>query len=264
MNFEFLIYLLILLIAVIVIFKVIKKLIFAILTVITLFILVFVGIGALVYADYNYLSSNENFTIDLVYQKEDSFVLGVEIPFENSEMKIEKAKSIGDLNSISKSIKSKDNKFLVIIDEELFEKLISNRQVSLTKILPEEQTQDLNLQVSGSEIIELLDSELIEEELILIIIEENEIPLIFQDVAVSTLEEAFVNLESELGMEAQELIFLLSLYDSVQDEKNILSLIEGFKKGTLEVYPNRFVFRLVKLFPVDTIRNFLPDNLNIN
>lgn len=262
MNYELLIYLLIIIVAIVIIFKVIKKLVFAILTVIVLLILIIVGVGALVYADYNYLTSKGNSTLELVYQKDSEFILGIQVPIKNSEILIEEASSILDLNEISKDIKSDENKFLIIIDNVLFEEIVAKRSVSLSKIIPEEVSSDLNLEISGGELIDILDSNQIEEELISLIIQENEVPVMFQQAASDVLEETLYGIENNYSLSTKEIIFLATFFDSIEDEKNLFTLIEGFKKGTLEIYPNRFVFKLIRFFPVDTIRNFLPENLN--
>lgn len=260
MDLELIFYLLILLVIIVVIFKVIKKLIFAIFAVIALIIVVIVGLGALVYADYNYLTKNENFTVELVYQKDSEYVLGVEIPIIESELQVEDVSSLS-IENLDKDVKSRDNKFLVIVDDVLFQKLMSQSNISLNDIIQDENLNDVSLDITGEQVSNILETQEFQQELTQIVMEENDIPLIYEETTQEALDDVLAQVDENSQITPQEAIFLLAMSNAIEQESNILTLIEGFKNETLQIYPDRFVFKLVRSLPVETIQGFLPEDM---
>lgn len=254
---EFLLYLVIIIVIVILIFKIIKKLVYAVLTVIFFFILLFAGVGGLIYADYNYITDNQDVLFKVVYEKNGEYLFGVDIPVKNSTIDNSQIKGISDLSRISKKIESEQKTFLIILDSQLFEKLILNRTFSLAETLELPSDFNLDLTFEGSELLKIIESSTPEQEVSNLLLGESSIAPILNLMGDDFLANLISSETLGIDLSINELLFLFILTQSIEDQRNMVLLIEGFKEEELEIYPNRFVFRLLELLPTKTILGFL-------
>lgn len=244
------------------IFKFIKKMVFAVLSLVILVVIILASIGGLVYLDYNYLVSQQDYEVKVLYQQDDDYVVGLNIPIEDNEPVVEELSGIeeGVLTNIEpQSIDSDSGEFNLIITEPLLDELLSDEPY----VLPgaeDFEGLDINLSLTPQEVKSLITSDNAEEELKEIIIENNDISEV-ERIIVEPIIDSFINAGlSEAGMGVNEMAFSLVLYTALEDEKNIVTLVEAFKEDELQVYPDRFSFNFVRILPIDTLTSVVSDD----
>jgi hypothetical protein len=247
------------------IFKFIKKVIFAILTVVVLVFLVMGGIGALIYSDVNNLTSQGDYDLTMIYSSNEEYLFGFSMPIENQSLNIDKLSSVSgiymselDVDEIDKE----DNEFVIIIDESRFESLISQEGYDLNTIEGFEMGEfsDYDLTLTKSEVIEIIESGDDTSKLIDILFEKNDLSEIEKAMGRPLLKASIENELVNFGLDFREVLFLVVVYSSVESEDGIVNLVEGYKEGDLEVYPNRISFKFLKLLPTDTVKGFLSED----
>jgi len=110
------------------IFKFIKKLVFAIFSLILFFVLIIAGIAGLVYMDYTYLTSQNDFDLKVLYQTNENYAFGSNIKIVNKTPDLENIKSISmsELSELKpEDISSEDKVFVISVDEELLKSIMT-------------------------------------------------------------------------------------------------------------------------------------------
>lgn len=252
------------------IFKFIKKLVFAVFTLVLLVVLVVGGVGGLVYLDFKQLSTQNDFDINLVYQETGSndLVLGTNIPVRNQELNITNIEklSVSELNNLDpEAITDNDNKFVIIITDTTFKEIMNKEVYDLNNIdgvdFSAYSTYDLTL--TKNEIIQIIESSDGTDTLLEIILEKNGITGIAKEISKPMLKgEISKSLEAS-NLSFKEALFLFVLSQSIQNEQNVLTILDAYKNDDgVQVYPDRFTFKLVRMLPISTIQQYLPSFSN--
>lgn len=267
MAFNLFLIFLVFLVVVYLIFKIIKKVVFAILTVILLLILIMGGIVTLAYTDYNYLSSQKDFDVNIFLGDEDDLFLGVVIPIENRSMEIEGMRGIGE-NELSllspKKASRETNSFYVLVSEETFDKLIKNKTFNLGDLIDMGEVEELDLELDEGEIERVLLSEVPNEEFTKIIIEQDIFENALGDLIISQITNQIDMFFSQQNITAKEAVFLIVMAESFKSRDGLSIIVEAYKKGEIIVYPDRFTFKLLRMLPVDRIlQTITPQNQSV-
>ena len=248
------------------IFKFIKKIVFAVFSFIFLIILIIGGIFGLVYLDINNLANTQDFDINLVYGNSENAQFGIVIPFENHTPNIENVTSYNvdlltnvDLNNVEPN-------FYIFMSKDLFDSLLvddSSYYLIGTEDL-EYSGFSINASLTKDQVKNLLSSSSAIDMYVDIIYAQNDFPEI-GDISAKPLIKA--KIEEELGkynLDFKEALFVSILASNLQNDNTpgvVLKLVEGFKSNELEVYEERFTFKLVKLIPTSIIMNLVDGNI---
>lgn len=243
------------------IFKLIKKVIVAIVTVVITFVLLVGGIVGLVYLDINNLTSNENYNIQVVYEKDDNYLFGLKLGVENNSVDLE------DIDSISKSnlddlkteeLKKDDNTFVIIIPEESFEQLIINSTYDYSEfLLNNENFEGLNLELEGEEIKSIIESNNPNDEFIDVLLKDTSISDLELEMVRSVIENAMEIQMSNSSLSINEILFVYTISQSVESKDKFKILFSEYKKNNIEVYPDRITFKMFRILPLDIILNMV-------
>ncbi len=264
---SFIIFILLFIVVVYLIFKFIKKLVFAVITLVVFVFLIFGGVGGIVYMDLKQLSSQDDFNIDLVYREEatDNYILGASIPVRNQEVDVESVERISkaDLEGLDTSeISDDDKRFVVVINDETFSSILTKDTYDLRDIdgLELESYEDYNLTLTKSEVLEIVKSEDGLDRLLDIIFEKNDVSGITKTLGKPALYDSIYKNLDERNLRFKEALFLFVLSDSASNERSVLTILDAYKNDEgVEVYPDRFTFKLVRLLPISTLKEYLPD-----
>lgn len=259
MDFSTIMYIIIFLAIAILIFKVIKKIIFAVITLILFVFLIFAGMGTLAYYDYKGLTQLETFNVNVVYGDAQDIGLGVKIPFENKEIIKEEISSL-DISNLDEEylddVDEENGNFYILISKELFENTLNDEdQYYLTGT---EGFSYSGLEVETSlnkeEVLFIIDSEESLDEYTKIILSKNDFPDV-EAFGISPTDIIADEIQKNLNsMELREALFLSILSESSDKTE----LLVGFKEGELKVYPEKFSFKLLKIVPLDMLKENLP------
>ncbi|MDA3855435.1 MAG: hypothetical protein PF569_04200 [Candidatus Woesearchaeota archaeon] len=261
MALSFWIYTILFIVVVVLIFKFIKKIIAAVFTVIFLVILIFAGVGGLVYMDYKSIVEQENYNINLIYGTPEDPQLGLGFVVDENGFDSSNVESVivEDVDVVFLDNLGDEDGFYIYVPEEQFESILDH---NTTYYLP--GTEDIEVMgfevefgLSKDEVLEVVNSEDSNQVYVDIVIENNDFPNIPgvdpESLIEDYIEEALPN--ASLG----EVLFTTTFTDV--DSEDVATIFEGFKDEEVEVYPDRFSFNIVKLLPVSTIVNlFSSDN----
>ncbi len=248
------------------IFKFIKKIIFAVLTLVILVIFIIGGVFGLVYLDYNYLTSQEDFDVKILYGIDDELIFGASIPIRDQEFLVEEVTGIMPAEASElepENIKKRDNTFIIVIDESLYERILTN-DIYYIEGLEDTEYAIYDLSLTKDEVIQILNSEESLDLFLDIMYNKNNVGMIERQMSEPILRAAIGYEIERRGMSMRQIVFLSALSQSIESHSNIISLVEGFKDGDLRVYPDRFTFKLVRMLPVKTITGFLPEDIGIS
>jgi len=257
MDASLLIYLVIFLVVVFLIFKLIKKIIVAIFAVVFIVVAIFGGIGAMLYFDYQDIVEKDNFSVNLVYGDIDNADFGVILPFEQQKVVEENIKSL-DVSSLDeKKIDDVTDEFYVFIDEDLFGKVLTddkNYTLKGTEGL-EFAGVKINTDLTKEEILNLVNSKNAQDDYVDLILEKNDLSSLkalgAEDIASGTIEKELK------GVDFRAVLVLSVLSDL--DSDGMKALILGFKEEELNVYPEKFSFKFLRMLPLD----FLVEKLSV-
>jgi len=265
MSFEFILIILAFIVGVFLIFKLIKKLVFAILTFILLIVLFVAGVGAVVYMDMNYLASQKDFNVNLVLNDVDTYEIGVDIPVINQEVAVKQVSSLENLDKLDlKSLEDEDNIIGVVLEKETYLSLIKGQEFDFSEVIPTESLGDLgefNLKLTSEQVVQILDSNTPDNLFVSILFENNNIPKVLETMGKPIVSKALEEGLKAQGLGIKEVVFMLSLKESLNNQDSILTLLQAFKDETFNVYPDRFTFSLVRMLPVEMIQEYIPENL---
>lgn len=247
------------------IFKFIKKLVFAVFTLVLLFVIVVGGIGGLVYLDYKQLSTQKDFDVKVVYMDSstDNLVFGTNIPVENQQVNVKGISGISktDISNLKPDkVTDSDNEFVIVIDDKTFESLVTKDKYDLKSIpgvnLAGYESYDLSL--TKNEVLEIMKSEDGLDKMLDIVLEKNNIIGIAKDLAKPLLKEKISASLQSSNLTFRQALFMFVLSDGVQSENGALTVLEAYKnQDGVGVYPDRFTFKLVRMLPVSTIKQYL-------
>jgi len=259
MDFNLILILLAIVVGVYLIFKFIKKLVFAVFTAVFLFVAVIGGVFGLVYLDFNQLSSQTDFDIDVIYVNEGNYAFGTQIMVRNnSQINLTSVKGISgsDLSAIDiNKITKEDNLFVVEVDSVLFNSLIENNTFSFNQFASNDALSSFTLEFTGSEISNLLVSTNAKNEFVTLLLDKNNMKGIIRETVKPIINSEITNLPFDI----KQLLFLAVMQESLKNKDNILTLLKAYKNDNgLAVYPDRYSFKLLKMLPVDTIQSYIP------
>ncbi len=266
MDTSFIIYIILFLVVVFLIFKFIKKLVFAVFAVIVLVVLIIGGIGGLIYSDINNLTSQEDYNVKIIYaQSSEDYLFGVSLPIENQSLGVDKVVSLSDaqLNTLDvDTIDDKSNEFVIIVDDSRFEMLVVEESYDLNSLgdFDFSSYKDYNLVLSKQDVLDIVNSDNGEEMLVDILFKNNNLEGTEAKIAKPALLNAVKSSLSEVNLSFREALFLLIVSNSMENSQGLVNIVEGYKEGDIEVYPNRISFRFLKLLPASTIKSFFSDN----
>jgi hypothetical protein len=244
------------------IFKFIKRMLYAVLSLVGLVLLIVGSLFGVVFLDYQYLTSQENMTLHMVYAQDGTYELGTSLPIREQQPVVEEmyGTTAEELSGFEDSFTKKDG-ILLSVEKGLLEDLLGNRTFSL----PLEGASSIDgydLQLSSEEVLTILNAEGDGVDTLLdILFEKNSVPQAQQDLA---REQLTGQIRSELernDLTLKEAMFGYVVQDSIQQRDNVLALIEGFKNERLDVRPERFSYKLFRLLPATTLKNFLEDSV---
>lgn len=253
------------------VFKFIKKLVMAIITAILVVGLIFGGVLGLAFFDLKSLSEQTQFDVDLVYVEDDSYLTGISFPIKDSELVMEEVSKVSksdfeayDLDDIDKD----DNRFVVTVEKEFYGTLLTKETYELSDFIGESEVEtisDYELSLSKSQLLDLIESKTASEDLIGILLSQNEIPAIMEELAEKTLASLLDTSLETMGVGLNEALFAGLFKVAIEgDSSNVLTLIEGYKDGEMNVYPDRFSFSLIRMLPAGFLASKLDDSSSEN
>ena len=245
------------------IFKFIKKVVWAVFSFIFLIILIIGGIFGLVALDINNLASQSDFNVYVMYGNSQNPVFGLEIPIENKSVNQDKVSKV-DISTIkSVDLDSVDKDFYIFLSKDEFSKLLNDNQ-SYYLI----GTRNLNIagfdietKLTKSQVIDILNSNSPIDSYVDVIYSENSFPEVAGISAKPLLKEKIQSELDKKHVNLEQALFVSVLMDSVNNPNSIVELVQAFKDKQLEVYPDRFTFKLVRMLPVETIMEYIPQNM---
>lgn len=260
MEMTFWIFVLLFFAVIFLIFKFIKKLVYAVITLVVFVLLIIGTVFGLVWADYNYLVGQKDYTVKLALETDKGYSAGVDLPVKDSQVQIEEAKSSTDLAKLDpEEITSDSGIILVTINDDLYYELVKNVEIEIPGV-PPSIAQNADITLNGEEIIEIVQSDEPKETLMDIVFENNQIEenspqrLILEPQFESAIDEGLGDVD------IKDAIVAYSLQEAVQDQDNLVQVLEGFKDEDVNIYPERFTVKMARWFlPVDLVT----ENLNL-
>lgn len=266
MDFSLILFILGFIVIAYLIFKLIKKIIFAIITFVVFIILIIGSVFGLVYLDYKYLASQSDFNIHIIYGNSQDAKFGLVVPVENSSLNFESSSSykISDLSNVD--LDNLDKDFYVFLSENLINEILDNQTLyyiqgtqnfEILKI-------DLDTRLNKNQVLDIFSANLAKdtrEKDIQEVVTQNEVPEILEETGQKEADKLINQTLEDYDITLRQALFLTILNQSLSESKTFIKFIEGFKEKQLEVYPDRFTFKLVRMLPVDTIISFIPESL---
>ncbi len=266
MEISFILLILGFLVVTFLIFKFIKKIFVAIFSFIFLIILIIGGVVGLAVLDINNLASQNDFNTYIIYGSSDNPYFGFEIPVENKTPILEKSKPIKVSSLDKETYEDSEKDFYIFISKDIFEKIIQdNKKYYLigTKDL-EISSIKIDTSLTKDEILSLLNSTKPIDLYSSIIYSQNNFPSILGDTGEAMVKEY---IEKDLGLTNEDLkaVILISIIEEESDNPNLIpTILEGYKNGEIEIYKDRFTFKLVRMIPIDLIMEYIPeDSINL-
>lgn len=260
MEITFILLILGFIVATVLIFKLIKKIIFAIITFILLILMVIGSVFGLVYLDYNHLASQSDFDINLMYGTVDSPQFGVFLSVRNKSLDTENFRKydISNLNGLD--LDEVEENFYVFFSQNLFASMLSDKETYYL-----EGTNDLTISgvgidagLSKQEVLDILSSNDAKNKYLDYVLAKNDIPSFLQATAKTSAQKYIDDALSEFNLNIQEALFLSLIDDVVSADTNAIKLVQGFQNQELEIYPDRFTFKLVRMLPANMFAENIP------
>lgn len=242
------------------IFKFIKKIVIAIISTVVLVIVIIGAVFGLVYLDYNYLTSQQDYDVNIILEGEEDYILGVLIPVVNQSLEFDEITGINneELEDLDvKDIKKDDGVFAVTVPEELFESIIVKDKYTLEDLNLGEEFSEYEISLTKDEILQVMNSEESVSELTTILLDKNYIEGLERTIGEPLIESLIETELSNMGLNVKQAIFMLVLSESIDNKDSVISLVKAFKANDLNVYPERFSFKFVRLLPVNTIADLI-------
>lgn len=260
MDTSLIIYLVLFLIVVVGIFMLIKKIIFAVFTVLVLSLIIVAGVGGLVYSDYKQISSQKNFSVNLFYGSYSNLEFGLSIPFQNKTVNIQEVRGF---NSNVKSLNLENSKnFYIFLKKDAFYNLMNSN--TNYYLIGTQNLNYLNFKINASitklqveNLLNLSNSNALEKYSNILYLKNNLSR--FGPLAKQSLLKTKIQSElSSKNVTFREVLFVSVLFQELKKSSTITKLFEDFQNSSLEVYPHRFSFKLLKILPFGIIKGFLP------
>lgn len=263
MEFSLILFIIFVVVIIYLIFKFINKLVHAVFLTIFFFILVIVGIFGLAYLDYNYLVGQENYDLNFVLGSQDSYEIGLEVPVINGQVEFDRMSGLSkdnleDLNP--REIKSESGLFLITIKQSKFRDFIDSKEsYNLATIVPS-LSGEVDLELTSNELSDILFSDNPNQDFAEVISNKND-GAITENLILNQLDD----LEQENNLDMRQVLFATVLVENIISESSALDIVEGFKSGEINIYPERFTFKLLKfIVPSGTIKSLIDNSLGNN
>jgi len=245
------------------IFKFIKKIVWAVFSFVFLIILIIGSIFGLVALDINNLASQNDFNVYFMYGNSQNPQFGLEIPVVNKSINQDNVKKV-DIDSIkSTDLNSlKDNFNIYLSKGELSKLLDTNKNYYLigTKNLSIAGF-DIETKLTKSQVLDILNSNSPIDNYVDVIYSENSFPKVAGISAKTLLKEKIQSELDKKNVNLEQALLVSVLMDSLDNSNSFVELVQGYKDGQIEVYPDRFTFKLVRILPVSTIMDYIPKDL---
>lgn len=249
MTLELILLILGFLLVVFLIFKFIKKVFVAVVSLILFVVLIFAGVVGLVYMDYNYVANQDDYTVNMVYVEGNEYLFGITFPVIENKLDLDQVQSLSgeELENLDpEELEAGDKQYAILIDAGLFAQIIEDDSFVIAEIGGD------NVSLDSEGILEVINSEDPEDTFFEVVVESA------QEVEEQDVEEYL----EDINLGPKEAVFLVALNESLSDEENALRIAEGFKEDELQIYPERYTFKLFKfLIPTETIRSFISEDL---
>ncbi len=244
------------------IFKLIKKIVVAIFSFVFLILIIVGAVFGVVYLDYNYLASQNNFDVNIIYGNSDSSEFGVTIPIVDKQPDLTEISNF-DVKTITDEIlNAEEGDFNIFVNKSLFNNLLNdNNDYYLigTKDLVYSGIE-IESKLTKSQVLEIINSNDGFNTYVDILFELNGEPELMGVSLKPMIKTELNNNLDEMNIGLKEALFL-SVFEEISTDSNAgITLIQGFKNDELEIYPQRFSFGLIKYLPVDTLTSFIPEN----
>ena len=234
-------------IIILLIFFFVKKIIFTIIGVVLFFLLILISCATLIYIDLSNIAEYQTIELNLVYEKNGEFIRGINyihkenIDTNNLSMleNIKPLKNISLENLIDESKKS-ENKFVIIVNEELLTNTLEDKEYDLLKELSI-SNDFFSLVLNKSEMIDIINDEYEGDKF---------------EMVSPMLEVINFN-----NFDYTDMIFLFSLREITKNPENLILIINYYKEDKIEVYPKRFSFQIIKYVPTFWIEFFIPEEV---
>lgn len=243
------------------IFKLIKRVVVAFFSVFLIFVLLVCGIFGVIYYDLNNLSSSSELSFNLVYEKDDSYLFGLNLPFKNSNLVFENVSSLDEdfvENLNVSNLKNNKNDFVVVLEKKAFEEILEKSYdfsdfvyLNFTKV------KEYDFKFSSFEVVEILESRNSEDIFLEILLDNNQIEGFQRNLLKSYFKKRFEIIEEENNLKFREMIFGFVLKSSFENKDSILSYLENFDEDRINIYPTRLSFKLLKIIPTSTLKSFI-------
>ena len=235
------------------IFKFIKKMIFAVISAILVVILLFGGVIGIAVYDVKTLSEKTDFNVNLAYFNDNNYVLGTTLPVVNSEINKEQVKSLSgsQFTELDYQNLNKDgDEFVIKLDRTVLENIISAETYTPSFTESLELPEGTVISLTKTQVLDLVESDDASSQIVDILFETNEIDESLSSLIKPQLITALESKLSEFGVSLNEAILFDFLMASVDaNEIDYLETLSLYKDESIEIYPNRLTFSLVKMLP---------------
>lgn len=249
------VYIVLFIVVILLIFKFVKKIIHAVFAVVFLTILVFAGVGGLVYLDYKSVVEQDTYNVNLIYGTPEDPKLGLGFIIDENGLDSSNVESVPvedvDLDFLD-NIDDEDGFFIYIPEEQFASTLDENE----TYYVPGTENIEVlgfevDLGLSKDEVLEVINADDSNKAYVDIVMDNNDFPDIL-GVDPGILVEGYID-EALPNATLGEVLFASTFTDVNSEDVGVI--FEGFKDENVEVYPDRFSFIIVRFLPVDTIVN---------
>jgi len=184
--------------------------------------------------------------------------LNIKIVNKTPDLENIKSISMSELSELKpEDISSEDKVFVISVDEELLKSIMTKDNYEIPGMNSSAELEKYDLTLTKFDVIEILNSEDDISKYIEIIEKKNKLSVV-EKTLFETVGKQMIKSELEKnGITLKEAVFLTVISEEMQNERNSIKMVEGFKDETLMIYPERFSFKLVRLLPVDTVQGFI-------
>lgn len=245
------------------IFKFIKKVVVAIFSFVFLILIIVASVFGLVYLDYNYLASQNDFNVNVIYGSSQDANFGTIIPVENKTPDISKISSYDISNLQNLDLSSVEPDFYFFVDKDLFNSLLNNKSSYYLMGTENLSFSGVNIrtQLTKTQVLDVINSKNSLDDYVNILNNLNNAPEVLGVSMKPLIKKELKTKLDEVHLTLNEALFMSVLKDSISSSGSQINLIKGFKDEKLEVYPDRFSFKLIRMLPVDTLISYLPNQL---
>ncbi|MCB9370825.1 hypothetical protein H6501_04465 [Candidatus Woesearchaeota archaeon] len=257
MDFGIILVLVLVLLGIFIVVKFIKKLVAIVFSIFLILLLGVAAVFGLVYLDARHLTTTSDFDVYVLYKDDSSQVsFGVLVPVRSKEIDFSLMRNLdGEELSLSDETLDNENDFKLIVPDSVFSEMIEGESYNISSSL-EKIGVDVDAILSSEDLHTLMDGNGDVDAFVDLILEKNGIRGTVAEAArpvlISEISEGLSG-----GVSLQGFLFLSSFYESLQDEQGLIVFLDAYKKGDVEIYPDRLSLKLLRALPVETVKEKL-------